>query len=99
MGGDVRERPADGVDQTAVPDDRRAEDPLRRQRQLVRADGPAHQSVAGEHLRVAPTWAELAGHARLFAVDLPGFGASEGRQELMSARAMGAFPGTARCRG
>jgi pimeloyl-ACP methyl ester carboxylesterase len=39
----------------------------------------------------APMWAELAEHARLFAVDLPGFGASEGRQELMSPRAMGAF--------
>jgi pimeloyl-ACP methyl ester carboxylesterase len=39
----------------------------------------------------APIWAELAEHARLFAVDLPGFGASEGRQELTSPRAMGAF--------
>jgi pimeloyl-ACP methyl ester carboxylesterase len=39
----------------------------------------------------APMWAELAAHGRLFAVDLPGFGASEGRQELMSPRAMGAF--------
>ncbi len=39
----------------------------------------------------APMWGELAEHARLFAVDLPGFGASEGREELMSPRAMGAF--------
>ena len=39
----------------------------------------------------APMWHELAEHARLFAVDLPGFGASEGREDLMSPRAMGAF--------
>ena len=39
----------------------------------------------------APMWASLAEHARLFAVDLPGFGASEGREELMSPRAMGGF--------
>jgi pimeloyl-ACP methyl ester carboxylesterase len=39
----------------------------------------------------APIWASLAGHARLFAVDLPGFGASEGREDLMSPRAMGGF--------
>jgi pimeloyl-ACP methyl ester carboxylesterase len=36
-------------------------------------------------------WATLAEHARLFAVDLPGFGASERRDELLSARAMGGF--------
>jgi pimeloyl-ACP methyl ester carboxylesterase len=39
----------------------------------------------------APMWASLAGHARLFAVDLPGFGASERRDDLLSPRAMGAF--------
>jgi pimeloyl-ACP methyl ester carboxylesterase len=39
----------------------------------------------------APMWATLAEHARLFAVDLPGFGASERREELLSPRAMGAF--------
>ena len=38
-----------------------------------------------------PMWASLAEHARLFAVDLPGFGASERRQELLSPRAMGEF--------
>jgi pimeloyl-ACP methyl ester carboxylesterase len=38
-----------------------------------------------------PIWATLAGRARLFAVDLPGFGASERRQELLSPRAMGEF--------
>jgi pimeloyl-ACP methyl ester carboxylesterase len=36
-------------------------------------------------------WGSLAKHARLLAVDLPGFGASERRDELMSPRAMGGF--------
>jgi len=36
-------------------------------------------------------WATLSEHARLFAVDLPGFGASERRDDLMSPRAMGDF--------
>src|SRR5215831_12269418 len=36
-----------------------------------------------------PIWATLAEHARLFAVDLPGFGASERRDDLLSPRAMG----------
>jgi pimeloyl-ACP methyl ester carboxylesterase len=39
----------------------------------------------------APIWGTLAGHARLFAVDLPGFGASERRDDLLSPRAMGGF--------
>src|SRR3954469_4305576 len=39
----------------------------------------------------APMWAALAEHARLFAVDLPGFGASERREDLLSPRAMGEF--------
>src|SRR5262249_45779394 len=39
----------------------------------------------------APMWATLAEHARLVAVDLPGFGASEGRDDLFSPRAMGGF--------
>ena len=39
----------------------------------------------------APIWAMLSGHARLFAVDLPGFGASEHREDLLSPRAMGEF--------
>ena len=39
----------------------------------------------------APIWASLSGHARLFAVDLPGFGASERREDLLSPRAMGTF--------
>jgi pimeloyl-ACP methyl ester carboxylesterase len=36
-------------------------------------------------------WPRLAEHARLVAVDLPGFGQSEGREELYSPRAMGEF--------
>jgi len=39
----------------------------------------------------APMWASLADNARLFAIDLPGFGASERREDLLSPRAMGAF--------
>jgi pimeloyl-ACP methyl ester carboxylesterase len=39
----------------------------------------------------APMWATLSSHARLFAVDLPGFGASERRADLLSPRAMGGF--------
>ena len=38
-----------------------------------------------------PMWASLADHARLFAVDLPGFGASERREDLLSPQAMGEF--------
>ena len=41
----------------------------------------------------APMWATLSEHARLFAVDLPGFGASERRDDLLSPRAMGEFLG------
>lgn len=36
-------------------------------------------------------WATLAARARLYAVDLPAFGASEGREDLLSPRAMGGF--------
>jgi pimeloyl-ACP methyl ester carboxylesterase len=39
----------------------------------------------------APVWAALSEHARLFAIDLPGFGASERRDDLLSPRAMGGF--------
>jgi len=39
----------------------------------------------------APMWSTLAERARLFAIDLPGFGASERRTELLSPRAMGDF--------
>jgi pimeloyl-ACP methyl ester carboxylesterase len=36
-------------------------------------------------------WDELAAHARLIAVDFPGFGGSETNEELLSPRAMGGF--------
>ena len=39
----------------------------------------------------APMWTSLAEHTRLFAVDLPGFGASERREDLLSPRAMSEF--------
>ena len=39
----------------------------------------------------ARTWDALSHHARLFAVDLPGFGASDRRDDLLSPRAMGRF--------
>src|SRR5689334_6539349 len=39
----------------------------------------------------APMWSTLAEHARLFAVDLPGFGASERRADLLTPRTMGEF--------
>jgi pimeloyl-ACP methyl ester carboxylesterase len=39
----------------------------------------------------AGMWASLAEHARLLAIDLPGFGASERREDLLSPRAMGGF--------
>ena len=39
----------------------------------------------------APMWGSLAEHARLVAIDLPGFGASERRADLLSPRAMGDF--------
>jgi pimeloyl-ACP methyl ester carboxylesterase len=38
-----------------------------------------------------PTWPRLAANAHLVAIDLPGFGQSERRNELMSPRAMGEF--------
>src|SRR4029453_13326916 len=39
----------------------------------------------------APIWRALAERARLFAIDLPGFGASERREDLLPPRAMGGF--------
>ena len=38
-----------------------------------------------------PMWSRLAEHAHFVAIDLPGFGRSERRNELMSPRAMGEF--------
>jgi pimeloyl-ACP methyl ester carboxylesterase len=42
-------------------------------------------------LAFEPTWARLAEHTHLVAIDLPGFGRSERRNELLSPRAMGEF--------
>src|SRR5712672_3326958 len=42
-------------------------------------------------LAFEPTWARLAELAHLVAIDLPGFGHSERRDELLSPRAMGEF--------
>jgi pimeloyl-ACP methyl ester carboxylesterase len=39
----------------------------------------------------AGVWSSLADHAHLVAIDLPGFGASEARDDLFSPRAMGDF--------
>jgi len=60
--------------------------------------GPSHEPVMlltspwPESLYAfAPIWATLAEQARLVAIDLPGFGASQRRDELLSPRAMGDF--------
>jgi pimeloyl-ACP methyl ester carboxylesterase len=42
-------------------------------------------------LAFEPTWAPLAEHTHLVAIDLPGFGHSERRDALLSPRAMGEF--------
>jgi pimeloyl-ACP methyl ester carboxylesterase len=42
-------------------------------------------------LAFEPTWARLAEHTHLVAIDLPGFGHSERRNALLSPRAMGEF--------
>ena len=39
----------------------------------------------------APIWTSLSEHARLFRVDLPGFGALERREDLLNPQAMGEF--------
>jgi pimeloyl-ACP methyl ester carboxylesterase len=61
------------------------------------SDGPADRTVVltspwpESIYAFAPIWAALGRRFRLFAVDLPGFGASERRDDLLSPRAMGAF--------
>jgi pimeloyl-ACP methyl ester carboxylesterase len=57
------------------------------QEQVVLLTSPWPESLYA----FTPMWATLAEHARLFAVDLPGFGASERREDLLSPRAMGGF--------
>ena len=47
----------------------------------------------------APMWATLSEHARLFAIDLPGFGASERRDDLLVSASDGRVPGPAHRRG
>ena len=42
-------------------------------------------------LAFEPTWARLAIHTHLVAIDLPGFGQSQRRDALLSPRAMGEF--------
>ena len=42
-------------------------------------------------LAFVPTWVRLAEHTHLVAIDLPGFGHSQRRDELLSPRAMGEF--------
>jgi pimeloyl-ACP methyl ester carboxylesterase len=42
-------------------------------------------------LAFEPTWARLAEHTHLVAIDLPGFGHSQRRDELLTPRAMGEF--------
>jgi pimeloyl-ACP methyl ester carboxylesterase len=49
--------------------------------------GPWPESL----LAFEPTWARLAEHTHLVAVDLPGFGHSQRREALLSPRAMGEF--------
>jgi pimeloyl-ACP methyl ester carboxylesterase len=64
---------------------------------VAESDGPAARTILltspwPESIHAfAPIWASLAGRFRLFAVDLPGYGASEGRSDLFSPQAMGAF--------
>ena len=64
---------------------------------FAETDGPSERTILltspwPESLYAfAPIWATLAEHARLFAIDLPGFGASEARDDLFSPRAMGEF--------
>jgi pimeloyl-ACP methyl ester carboxylesterase len=61
------------------------------------SDGPVERTVLltspwPESLYAfAPIWSALAGRFRLFAVDLPGFGASQARSEHRSPSGMGAF--------
>jgi pimeloyl-ACP methyl ester carboxylesterase len=58
----------------------------------------AHESWSESVYALAPAWETLADHARLFAVDLAGFGASVRRDDLLSPRAMGEFLARLICR-
>ncbi|HTE83799.1 MAG TPA: alpha/beta hydrolase [Dehalococcoidia bacterium] len=48
-------------------------------------------SILQSLLAFEPTWARLAEHAHLVAIDLPGFGHSQRREALLSPQAMGEF--------
>src|ERR1700759_3061847 len=80
---------------TPIPPQQRQADGL-----LIRyaeADGPPDETVLllnpwPESLFAWETiWTRLAQTARLVAIDLPGFGQSEGRPELLRPEAMGSF--------
>jgi len=66
---------------------------------FAESEGRAEQSVRALLLcpwpeslyAFEPTWRQLAAQAHLIAIDLPGFGHSERRDELMAPRAMGEF--------
>src|SRR5262249_15003518 len=61
------------------------------------SEGPAERTIVFTSpwpesvYAFSPVWPALHGAFRLFAVDLPGFGASERRDDLLSPQAMGAF--------
>jgi pimeloyl-ACP methyl ester carboxylesterase len=61
------------------------------------SDGPPDRTVVltspwpESVFAFAPIWTVLGRRLRLFAVDLPGFGASERRDDLLSPRGMGEF--------
>jgi pimeloyl-ACP methyl ester carboxylesterase len=80
---------------TAIEPEFRTVDGLRIR--YASSDGPSERTVLltcpwpESVYAFAPVWDALAEHARLFAVDLPGFGASERRDDLLSPRAMGNF--------
>jgi pimeloyl-ACP methyl ester carboxylesterase len=80
----------------AVPDDRRLSV------RFAQTQTQTQTQEKGDHalllspwpeslLAFAPTWAQLAEHAHLVAIDLPGFGHSQRRDALLSPRAMGEF--------
>ena len=71
-------RTIDGLSMPFVESDRRDADAL--------LFSPWPESV----FAYEPMWSRLAETTRLVAVDLPGFGRSERREELMTPRAMGA---------
>ena len=78
-------------DADRLPDRPRRADPLRRERRPGRSDDRAYEPWPESVYAFAPVWSALASGFRLFAVDLPGFGASEQPTHLLSPKAIGAF--------